>query len=195
MLFDAWSNYHYLLNVSISNSSTPCLQQSMAYEIHNLSISQTIGKMDWMCIYYDGIKYECANMTLENLFLAIIIIHILYFIFYMVFFSFFGAKDTWHLIGVKKCSQALIEFQMKLMYRFILFRFFALFNVPTTALCGLDICSVGKMNSKKRRITNENNVMTFFVHLQTIFIRYFIYGVQHSETLSNAIYYTYIKML
>lgn len=80
MLFDAWSNY--LLNVSVSNSSTQCLQQSMAYEIHNLSISQTIGKMDWMCIYYDGIKYECANMTLENLFLAIIIIHILYFIRY-----------------------------------------------------------------------------------------------------------------
>lgn len=147
-----------------------------------------------MCIYYDGIKYECANMTLENLFLAIIIIHILYFIRY--FFVLRCKRHTaFDWSEKKKCSQALIEFQMKLMYRFILFRFFALFNVPPTALCGLDICSVGKMNSKKRRITNENNVMTFFVHLQTIFIRYFIYGVQHSEALSNAIYYTYIKML
>lgn len=119
-----------------------------------------------------------------------------YIIFYTIFFrsSLQKTHSIW-LEWKKKCSQALIEFQMKLMYRFILFRFFALFNVPTTALCGLDICSVSKMNSKKRRITNENNVMTFFVHLQTIFIRYFIYGVQHSEALSNAIYYTYIKML
>lgn len=119
-----------------------------------------------------------------------------YIIFYTIFFrSSLQKTHSIRLEWKKKCSQALIEFQMKLMYRFILFRFFALFNVPTTALCGLDICSVGKMNSKKRRITNENNVMTFFVHLQTIFIRYFIYGVQHSEALSNAIYYTYIKML
>lgn len=147
MLFDAWSNY--LLNVSISNSSTQCLQQSMAYEIHNLSISQTIGKMDWMCIYYDGIKYECANMTLENLFLAIIIIHILYFIWY--FFVLRCKRHTaFDWSEEKKCSQALIEFQMKLMYRFILFRFFALFNVPTTALSvGLIYAPLAKWIQRK----------------------------------------------
>lgn len=44
--------------------------------IHSSEMEQWRGKMELNVYLYDEIKYECANMTLENLFSAIIIIHI-----------------------------------------------------------------------------------------------------------------------